>query len=344
MKAAVLRGPQELCMEERPIPVPGAGEILLKVHSAAICGTDIRMWRNAESGCAPLVLGHEMAGVIEQLGKGVEGYQEGQAVAVMPNMGCGLCDSCVSGNTHMCPQYRALGIHLDGAFAEYVLIPAAAVRQGNVCVLASGSDFDQAAAAEALSCVYNAFEGYCPHPGDTVLIIGAGPIGIMHAKLALMAGAAQVILNDLSQERLSLCQRIEPRILPYWGNDLKGFIAERTSGRGVDVCITACPSPAAQASALDLMALRGRVCFFGGLPKGKELVPLNTNLVHYRQLILTGSSRASLAQYRKCLALIASGLVDLSQVVTNRYPIDEIQNAFAYVAAAGGLKSVIRFA
>lgn len=343
MKAAVLYAKGDLRVEERPVPSPEGGDILLKVKSAALCGTDLRMFQNGTQQGIPRVLGHEMAGVIHRVGEGVSGLEPGMRVSVAPNMGCGTCDLCVSGQAHMCAEYHALGINLDGAFAEYVLVPARAVRQGNVSVLPDGVGFDEAAVLEALSCVFNAHQGYRVHPGDAVLIIGAGPIGIMHAKLALAAGAAKVIMNDLSADRLTLSGSLVPGAMLYQGDDLPGFVAQTTAGRGVDVCVTACPSPAAQRDSLELMAIGGRVCFFGGLPAGRERVELNTNLIHYRQLIVTGSTRASLAQYRKCLALLEAGVVDIKSLITNRYPLKDIHEAFAFAERSGGLKSVINF-
>lgn len=341
MKASVLTAPQTLSMEIREIPQAAPGEIILKVRSAAICGTDIRMWNGGIA--QPLVLGHEVAGDIYQLGEGVKGYSVGEKVSVAPNYGCGLCDFCISGKTHLCPDYRALGVNMDGSFAEYVRIPADLVRQGNVCKLGPSITYAEAAAVEPLSCAFNGYEAYGVHPGDAVLIIGAGPIGCMHAMLAQMAGAALIILNDLSEDRLAYCSGILGNITTYCGDDLNGFIMEKTHGRGVDVCVTACPSPAAQASCFDHMAMFGRVCFFGGLPKGREKVELNTNAIHYKHLTVTGTSRSSLSQYRKCLQLVESGVLPMGKLITHHFSLEQISEAFDFVSKAGGLKSVIDF-
>lgn len=342
MKASVLTAPKTLTPEVREIPRAAAGEIILKVRSAAICGTDMRMWANGAANM-PLVLGHEVAGDIYEIGEGVQGYSVGDKVAVAPNYGCGICDFCVSGRTHLCPTYKALGINMDGGFAEYVRIPADLVRQGNVCKLGPAITYAEAAAVEPLSCAYNGYEAYQVHPGDNVLIIGSGPIGCMHAMLAKMAGAALIIMNDLSAERLDYCNSIIGGITTYCGNDLKGFIMEKTNGMGVDVCVTACPAPAAQAACFDYMAMFGRVCFFGGLPKDREVVPLNTNAIHYKHLMVTGTSRSSLSQYRKCLQLVESGVLPMGKLITNHFSLDQIDEAFDFVSKAGGLKSVIDF-
>jgi len=341
LKAAVWTDAKTLVMEERPIPTPGPEEMVVRVKAAAVCGTDIRMWQQAPK--QKLVLGHEVAGEIYALGERVKGYKVGDRVAVAPNMGCGICDQCVSGRTHLCPEYQALGINMDGAFQEYALIPSDAVRQGNVCQLSDDISFAEAAVAEPLSCVYNAFESYKVQAGDFVLIIGAGPIGCMHAMLAIMAGAGKVILHDLSEERLAYAKELLPGIEIYAGNELKDYIMKSTKNRGLDVCVTACPSPKAQSESLSLMAMFGRVSFFGGLPAAKQPVMLDTNLIHYKHLVVSGTSRSSLSQYRKCLRLVESGVLPIRRLITHRFSLKQINEAFQFAAAAGGMKSVIEF-
>lgn len=346
MQAAYLTGPKSVVIKETAIPTINENEILLKVKSAAICGTDIRMYNNGYKGVSeetPLIIGHELSGVIEKVGANIRHYQAGMRVAVAPNMGCGVCDRCVSGNTHLCADYRALGINLDGGFAEYVIIPEAACRQGNISVLEDNVSFDEAALNEPLSCVYNGFLKCDIKPGDNVLIIGAGPIGIMHAKLARMAGAAKVMLNDLSMERLDVCGKIDPSFILLASEGLKEKVMELTRGNGLDVCITACPSPQAQADALEMMAINGRVNFFGGLPQTKEIVGINTNLVHYKQLILTGSARSSLSQFRKTLDFISSGVLNVKDLVTERFPLEKISEGIQRASLAQGIKNIITF-
>jgi L-iditol 2-dehydrogenase len=243
----------------------------------------------------------------------------------------------------MCADYRALGINLDGGFAEYVKIPEEACRQGNIVELDSNVSFDEASINEPLSCVYSGFQKCNIRPGDIVLVIGTGPIGIMHAKLAKMAGAAKVLINDLSKERLEVCRKIDSSFIIVESQNLKENVMDITKGIGLDVCITACPSPQAQAEALDLMATNGRICFFGGLPASKENVGINTNLIHYKQLILTGSTRASLLQYRKTLGFISSGILNVKDLVSARVTLKEIAKGVELATKAEGLKNIVYF-
>jgi L-iditol 2-dehydrogenase len=340
-----LFGPNDIRLVEEDIPAIGDGEILLKTRAASICGTDIRMWKNGYKGVDaehPLTLGHEFAGVIEKVGSSVPYYKPGMRVALQPNIGCGLCDRCVSGNFHLCDDYRAFGINMDGAFAEYVRIPSGAIQRGNLAVLPDQVSFEEASAAEPLSCVYNGFSKCFVKSGEYAMVVGAGPIGTMHAMLLHMAGAT-VFMNDLSEERLAQCRQIMPYVTTYSGGDLKGFVMEKTNGRGLDVAITACPVPQVQANMLTLMNYGGRINFFGGIPANKEPVAIDTNLIHYKELYITGSTRSSVIQFRKALSFVEQGLVELSGVITDRYQIRDIVTGFENASAAKGLKHTVLF-
>jgi len=342
MRAAVLHGKKDLRIENVPAPEIGRHEILLRVQGGFVCGTDIRMYANGRKGATkPLIPGHEISGVIEAVGSSVSEYHPGMRVAVAPNMGCGVCDTCVSGSTHLCANSEALGVTLDGGFAEFVRIPEAAVRQGNVAEIPGDVSFSAAALAEPLSCVYNGLEHCGTHYGASVLIIGAGPIGLMHAKLSRMAGAGTIMMNDINENRLVLCAKLESTILPVGSEELEARVRGLTRGKGVDVCITACPAPAAQQKALELAAVNGTVLFFGGLPRGQETVPLDTNLIHYKQLHVTGTTRQSLIQYRRTLELIATGLVAIEDVITARFELENIEQAFENVMNGVGLKTAV---
>ena len=348
MRAALLYGKEDIRVQDVPVPKITDDEVLLKVKCAFVCGTDVRMFRNGHRGVSeesPLILGHELSGVIAKIGKNVKGYTEGMAVTVAPNMGCGICEFCISGNTQLCQTaFQALGINIDGGFAEYVRIPEPAVRQGNMMLMPEGMAFEEAAIVEPLSCAYNG-HSKCPvAAGDTVLVIGAGPIGIMHARLAKMAGAAKVFINDLSENRLALCREADSSFITVDASaPLHEKMAELTHGRGVDMVITACSVPQVQAMALELAAINGKVLFFGGLPADKAVVGLDTNIIHYKFLTVTGMTRSSLAQYRKTLNLVSDGLLKVDDLISSKSTVEDIQTTIENVAKGVGLKSAIVF-
>jgi L-iditol 2-dehydrogenase len=345
MLAARMYDINDIRIEEMPVPKIREDEILLQVKAAAICGTDVRMVGNGYKGISPdnpRILGHEFSGIIAETGSGVSNYRPGQRVAVAPNMGCGICGDCVRGDTHLCKSYRALGIQLDGGFAEFVKIPAEAIAQGNVTPIDDHVSFEEAAINEALSCVCNGFERCNIRPGDDVLVIGAGPIGIMHAMMAHMAGAGRVYISDLSEERLEICKKLNSSFIAI-SEKLEETIMKDTVNEGVDVCITACPSPAAQAQALELCGINGRINFFGGIPANRQPVALDTNLIHYKQLIVSGTTRASLTQFRKTLKFISTGILNVKPLISRTMHLSEINQGFKYAKSADGLKNVIVF-
>jgi len=340
-----LFGPDDIRLVETEIPAVKDDELLLKTDAASVCGSDIRMWKNGYKGVDaehPLTLGHEFSGTVVRVGKNVPFYKEGMKVAMQPNIGCGICDRCVAGNFHLCEDYRAFGINMDGAFAEYVRIPGDAIRNGNLMLLPEGVSPEEAAVVEPLSCAYNGFTKCFVKPGDYSLVVGAGPIGVSHAMLLHMAGSP-VLMNDLQPERLNYCKKIMPFIEIYHGDDLAGFVKEWTRGRGLDIAITACPVPSVQAQMLPLMNYGGRVNFFGGIPAHKQPVPIDTNLVHYKELYLTGSTRSSIAQYRKTMEFVSQGLLNVKDMITDRYDLKDILTAFENARLAKGLKHVIVF-
>ncbi len=344
MKAIRLLGKDRIELREIEVPVIGDEELLIRVRAASICGTDVRMYRNGYKNVSeenPLTLGHEFAGEIAEVGSRVRGYTVGQRVCVAPNVGCGCCDMCVSGNTHLCDNYRAFGVSMDGGFAEYVRVPKEAILQGNVSPMGEGITFQEAALLEPLSCVYNGQRLVGVRPGDDVLIIGLGPIGLMHVMVAKLLGAGRILVNDLTEERTDKACELFPEVIPIRG-DVKKGLGEQGMG-GVDLCVIAAPAPTAQAESLEYMNMNGRLLFFGGLPAGKEIVPLNTNLIHYRQLRIQGCTRQSISEYRICQKLVSDGRIPLHLIMSDTYAPEEFGKAFEAAAAAKGLKHVFEF-
>lgn len=346
MKAVQLLGKENIQVNEIPRPEITEKEVLVKVRAASICGTDVRMYKNGYPTATektPLTLGHEISGDIVEVGASVDFYKEGMRVAIAPNMGCGICDQCVSGNTHLCETYEAFGINLPGGFAEYLVIPEKAVRQGNISLIPDGLSYEEAALIEPFSCVFNGQEIAGNNPGDNVLIIGSGPIGIMHAQLVRARGAGKVMMNDLSEDRLADAKKIIPDLVTLTSENLKEKIFAETNNQGVDLCIIAAPAPQAQEASFSYMAMNGRCLFFGGLPKEKEEVKLNTNILHYKQLRVFGCTRASLMSYRTSAQLVANGRIPLKELITSRYSIDDFDSALENAKNTVGLKNVIIF-
>lgn len=345
MKAAMLYGANDVRVTEIPVPEINENEILVKVKAASICGSDVRMIKNGYRNVDedhPLVLGHEFAGVIEKVGGNVKGYTVGTKVALAPNWGCGVCDHCAAGNTHLCDTYQAFGINRPGGFAEYVAIPEQVIAQGNIAILSEEMSYEAGALIEPFSCVFNGQELLDIRYGDVVLVVGAGPIGIFHAMLASISGASKVIMNDLNKERLELAESMVDGLITIHGN-LQEEVMKLTDNRGVDVSIIAAPAPAAQEQSLNYMAMNGKVLFFGGLPKDKENVSLNSNIIHYKQLRIMGSARANVLQFRTCIKLVEGGKIPIERLISNRFAIEDFSEAVQAAMNATEMKNVIVF-
>jgi L-iditol 2-dehydrogenase len=345
MKAAVYHGPKDIRVEEVAKPEPGDQEILLKVQSASICGTDIRIFhgqhRMYPEGTTRIP-GHEVVGTIAEIGKGLEGLTKNQKVFISPNMGCGHCDQCISGNNNLCKDYDAFGVTIDGGFAEYMLIPEQAVRQGNIIPVDDSVDPAVAALLEPFACVLRGQNAINIRPGDIVLIIGAGPIGLMHTKLAKARGAGLIIVSEPMPTRADQAVKngAEYTVNPL-EEDLQVRIMEITENHGADVIITAAPIHSAQEAALSLAAIGGRINFFGGLPKDKPTIQFNSNLVHYKELLITGTTACSTADCWQASRIVNMGLVDLSDLISKRFPLDQAQLAFSSAENKESLKIVI---
>jgi len=332
-------------VEEVPTPIIGPGEILLRVNSASICGTDLRIFHGDHRKYPPgtvRIPGHEVVGTIAEIGEGVKGFVPGQKVFIAPNMGCGHCRQCISGNNNLCANYDAIGISMDGGFAEYLRVPAQAVMQGNVFPISDGIDSGAAALIEPFACVLRGQNAVGIQPGEVVLIMGAGPIGIMHTKLARLRGAGRVVVSELMPERLAQAARLgADRVVNPAQEDLGRVIAEETDNQGADVVIVAAPAHAAQESALQLAGISGRINFFGGLPKDRSIIQFDSNIVHYKELYVTATSACSTANCMQATEILTSGQIDLSPLISHRFPLSEAIAAFSAAQEYKSLKVVL---
>jgi L-iditol 2-dehydrogenase len=345
MKAVMYHGPQDLRVEDVQKPQPGDREIVLKIHSASICGTDLRIFHGQHrmySESTRRIPGHEVAGKIAEIGKGISGFSVGQKVFVAPNMGCGHCEQCINGNNNLCKDYDALGVTIDGGFAEYMLVPEQAISQGNIIPINEDVDPAVAALLEPFACVLRGQNAVHMVPGEVALIIGAGPIGVMHTKLAKARGAGMVIVSEPIEFRAGQAKKAgaDFTINPM-EQDLKAELMKLTDNHGADIIITAAPVHAAQESALDLAAIGGRINFFGGLPKDRPTIHFDSNLVHYKELVVTGTTACSTADCWQASRMVNRGLVDLGDLISQRFPIDQAKQAFEAAENRTSLKIVI---
>ncbi len=344
MKAAYFYEPGVIQVEEVAEPRIGDNEMLIRLVATSICGTDLRIFKHGHFKIPAgerRVLGHEIAGEVVAVGKLIDGYRVGMRVTAPPNIGCGLCEFCRDGYNNMCPHYEAFGISLDGGFQEYMRVPHIALTGGNIFPIPDQLGYEEAALAEPLSCCYNALRSVKTTHEDVVLVIGAGPIGAMHVILNRIAGAKKIIVADIRQNRLDAIKAFgAAATINSAEADLKEAVLAETNGRGADVVITAASVPPLQTQAVELLATHGRVNFFGGLGKGVQ-VPIDTNRVHYKGLVLTGSTGSTHSDYYKSLMLIADGRAEVGRLISHRFPLTEAKAAFDHALSGEGMKTMI---
>ena len=344
MISAVYIQGQGFCVAETPMPEIGEEDVLLRVQAAAICGTDIKIAKSGHPKLAAgqrIVLGHEFVGVIEKVGSRVQKLGVGMRIGVAPNWGCGRCPACLRGMANLCPEYSAFGINTHGAHAPYVRIPGEVIKQGNVVELPGHVPWAEAALAEPLSCVLNAQKAVHLAPGESVLIYGAGPMGMLHALLARAMGAATVIMVDQNPERLAKAVELgADAVIDNSRESVRERLSAILGGRGVDVAIIAVPVRDLAQEALSLLATFGRLCLFAGL-RGDVTVQLDSNAIHYRNLSVTGTTGGPTVDYIAALAMIASRRVDVRPVITRRFSFAQMEQAYEIAHAAKDLKIVL---
>jgi L-iditol 2-dehydrogenase len=289
------------------------------------------------------VTGHEISGTVVEVGKNAKEFKTGDRVAIAPAVPCGECRFCRRGIQGMCDNLLAIGYQWDGGFAEYMAVPARAVRTGCVNKVPEGMSLEEAAIAEPLACCINAQELAWVGLGQTVAVIGAGPIGCFHVQLARANGATKVLLIDISPERLAMSTIVRPDgMVNAAATDPIQEVLRLTDGNGADVVITACSSGKAQEQALQMVAKRGVVNFFGGLPKDKPYIQFDSNLTHYREFYVVGNHGSSPRHNQLAINLIAAGKISAKQLISHRLSIAETLEGIAITENAKGLKVVIK--
>ncbi len=342
MKAGLLKAPNDLSFETVPDPALTAGDMLIRVKAATVCGTDIRIFRGRKTAGVryPSILGHEFAGEIVDNG-GHGGFACGEAVAVCPAIPCGYCECCKRGYENVCRNLTAIGYEIDGAFAEYIRIPAAAVHARNVFRLPAGVSWEKAALIEPLSCVLNGQQKIEVGVGDTVVILGSGPIGLLHVKLARFSGAQTIIVSEPSAGRreAAIAAGADAVVDPT-REDLQAVVRGHTKGFGADKVIVAIGVAKLANDALALARYRGHVSLFAGF-SASEMATLDVNLIHYNELIVTGSFGLNRLQFEKSLDMIASGRIEVETMLTHRFELSEIVQALATAEQGGAIKVAV---
>jgi L-iditol 2-dehydrogenase len=343
MLAAVFLRPGQMEVMEVDTPDIGPDEVLVKVGANTICGTDVRIFRGEKTKGIPLptILGHEMAGYVHKVGQHVRGYEVGAAVAMAPVIACQHCFYCQNGMENVCPNPKIVGYDVKGGLSEYVRIPADAVAAGNLFVAQKDVPSEYLALAEPLACCINGHHRSRIHLNSTVLIMGSGPIGLFHLQLSLLAGARAVIVSDPSAPRRAVASSFGAHItVDPTAEDLSSVVSEVTGGLGVDSVIICIGVPGLVNDALNMARQGGRINLFAGMA-AKGWADIESNLIHYKELEITGSANSRRADYQTALQLIESGRIKVEAMVTDRFPLRSAHAALDKAASGEGIKIAV---
>ena len=343
MEAVYLRGVEDAVVTTVPDPcIPGQG-ILVRVEACAVCGTDVKMYRHGYAAAKfPLIPGHEIAGKIERLEGNYLGLSVGMRVAIAPNIPCGVCQYCRDGLQTACDSLETIGVHRDGGFAELLVLPAHAVTAGCVFAIPKGVASEEAALIDPASCAVNACELSHVKPGDTVVVVGAGPAGCLCVEVSKAFGARFTILIQRSSARLEQARFTGAGLfIDSSREDALAKVREATGGRGADVVIVAAGTAEAQEQAMQMVAKRGSVNLFGGLPKSSPTIRLDSNLVHYREVSVVGTHGSSNRHCAIALDMIADRRIRASNYVSRRFALSEFPSALAAAESKTGLRMFV---
>ncbi len=345
MKAVVYHAPGDIRVQDLPRPTCGANELLVRVDACAVCGTDLKTFKYGNPRIEPpLTMGHEFTGLVEEVGPDAAGqFAIDDRIVMATSISCGGCYYCRRGWPNLCETLAPMGFSYPGGMAEATIIPARALRNGHVIKCPPDMPAQYAALAEPVSCAVNSL-GQCDlEVGDTVLVLGAGPLGLMNACVARALGAGKVILSEVSLARLEQAAGFGFEVLVNTTKeDLATRVMAETDGRGADVAIVAAPSALPQEQAVHLVRKRGTVVLFASLPKDNCLLKIDSRAIHYGELRVVGTSDSAPWHVEKAIELLASGAVPAEKLATHTLPLEQIHQAYKLMETGESLRVVLQ--
>ena len=340
MQAAYMDGIENVQVREAPIPKPGPREALIKVHSCSVCGSDIKIYRYGNTRLHyPVIVGHEVAGEVVEVGEQVEAVRVGDRVAVGADVP-GVWNQNVPGkDTYI--DY-ATGHEFDGGFAHYMLLNERMVEFGPVSHIPHSLPYDQACLAEPLACAIKGLEMVRFGRGKSISVIGLGPIGCMVLELARAYGAREIYAVQRSRTRLDMARRFVPdaHFICTLDTDPVACIRRETNGRGVDVVITTSGSVSAQKAAIAMVGQLGCVNLFGGL-RGEPELSFDSNIIHYKECCVTGSHGSAPRHHKQAVRMLAAHEVHGGWYVSKTFPLARILDAYAYHESHAAFKAIV---
>ena len=339
MRVAMYYNNHDVRVEEIPAPEIGPGELLVKVEASGICGSDVMEWYRIQK--APTVLGHEVAGTIVQAGAGVDRFKEGDRMVVTHHVPCNACRYCLSGHHTVCDTLRKTTFD-PGGFSEYLRVPAINVDRG-VFTMPDGLSFDEASFAEPLACVYRGQRRANIQPGQTVIVLGSGLAGLLHVNLARALGAGRIVATDIVAARLEAAEKLGADFTFLATGDIPARLREVNDGRLADLVIVCTGAPPALQQGLDSVDRGGTVLFFAPTEPGVSISVSVNDLFFRNDATLTTTYAGAPADLVTALEMIASGRVQVGQMISHRLGLEEAALGFKLTAdAQSSLKVIIQ--
>ncbi len=342
MRAVVYHGRMDVRAEDIPYPECDEGELLVKVDGCAVCGSDMKAYKSGNPRMQPpITMGHEFAGTIVEC-RSDAGYNLGDRIVMATSVACGECGYCKRGWRNLCANVRPMGFGYNGGMAEYVVIPELAIRGGHVIKVPTSIDSIYAALAEPVSCAVNSCENSKVKTGDSVLVMGAGPMGILNALVAREFGAAKIFISEINPARLAQCGSFKfDRLINPAEDDIEAVVKEETDGMGVDVVIVAAPAAFPQQQALSLVRKRGCVCLFASLPAGNSELTIDSRIIHYNEISLVGTSDSTPAHVQRAIEIIDNDDFPADKLVTHTLPMTGFKDAIELMTSGEALRVVL---
>ncbi|MEI7436962.1 MAG: alcohol dehydrogenase catalytic domain-containing protein [bacterium] len=346
MKAAIIKQPGQIVVEQVEIPQPGPGDVLLKVEACAICGTDQRVLKGEKHVDVPIV-GHEIAGTVVEVGAAVPGVKPGERYAVQTVIGCGHCAMCAAHVENLCENgFTAIGYQFNGGFAEYMIMPAVAVRQGCLIPIPKEMPADVATLIEPLSCCVNGMRCIPMEQCKHVVIFGGGIIGVLNGLVAKARGAKVVTIMDVSQERLDLHRKLGLPFDNYVNSrttDPVAWVKAITGGKGVDAVVVAASVKSIVPIGLKILGRSGHLSIFAGMPKSDPHESIDLNLIHYLEHHVHGANSSAIRDYIEAREYLVSGKINGGKLVTHTFKLDDFNEAVKVQGnpATGAMKVII---
>ena len=336
--------PGELRAEQVPIPKAGPGELVVKSSVALTCGTDVKMFRRGHMlAKPPQIIGHEFAGIVSEVGAGVDRFKPGMKVVSANSAPCNRCFYCSTHQPNLCEHLDEciIGFTWPGSYAEYVKIPERIVRQ-NTFQIPDGTAVEEVASLEPLACVVHGWDLISVKPGGTAVVIGGGPIGLLHAQLAHLNGSRQVVLCDVVSERLREAERVGVDVtINSASENLIERVEGLTDGRGADIVVEAVGRKETWESAPKLVRKGGTVLLFGGCPSGTA-VSFNADKIHYGELRVQGAFHHTPAAVERAFRLITSHQVSIRPLISHEMPLERAEEALELMGEGKALKVALR--